>query len=344
MTEPSQPPPRPDAAGARPRLRRAVPGDAAEIVEVVPTRTLDYLAWRFGEAPGPVVQLVLEADGRVVGHMGHVGFATWVDGERVLLGQGGDTVVRKGFQGPFGMKQLVQGFLAGEHPYALRQNFPTERAAVLMERFGGGSVIGRVPHAARGGRGAGTPGPRGVALRVASGTASALLAAPPSRLNVDDLGEPGDEVDALAAASRSFARCIRIRDAAYVRWRWLDPRSGDWRLRAARDRRGRLRGWAAIGEDPWSAGFGIVADVLAADAAALRALLRDAYRQLAGRGLASVVVPLHDPRPWSRRAVLGAGFLPARPGVRVTCKVLDARLGSGPESLASWYLTAGDAE
>lgn len=330
---------------ARPQLRHARPGDEAELVGVLRTRTLDYLAWRFRDAPEPVVQLVLEADGRIVGFMAHVGFRTWVDGERVLLGQGGDTTVVKGHQGPFGMKQLVHGFLDGEHPYALRMNFPTERAAVLMERFGGGSVIGRIPRYARGGRGAGIGNPllRAVVV-MASDLASATLAAPPSRLRAERIDEPGAEIDELADASRHVARCIRVRDASYLRWRWLDARSGGWELRGVRDRRGRLRGWAVIGEDPWAPGFGIVADLLALDAAALRALLRDAHRQLVARGVPRVVVPLHDPRPWALRAIRMAGFLPSGEGTRVTCKVLDERLGSAPEAMSSWYLTSGDYE
>ncbi|MEZ5102725.1 MAG: hypothetical protein R3C15_23625 [Thermoleophilia bacterium] len=342
MSEPGQ---QPTAPRARPQLRHARPGDEAALVRILRTRTLAYLAWRFRDAPEPVVQLVLEADGRIVGFMAHVGFSTWVDGERVLLGQGGDTTVEKGHQGPFGMKQLVHGFLGGEHPYALRMNFPTERAAVLMERFGGGSVIGRIPRFARGGRGAGIGNPvlRALVGR-ASDLASAAVAAPPSRLRAERIDDPGVEVDELADASRHVARCIRVRDARYLRWRWLDPRSGDWELRGVRDRRGRLRGWAVIGEDPWAPGFGMVADLLAPDAAALRALLRDAHRQLAARGLPRVVVPLHDPRPWAARAIRSAGFLPSGEGTRVTCKVLDERLGSAPESWSSWYLTSGDHE
>ncbi len=90
--------------------------------------------------------------------------------------------------------------------------------------------------------------------------------------------------------------------------------------------------------------YGVVADVLARNAAALRALLLDAARGLAAIGCPSVTLDYLDPRPWTRRALYRAGFLPHRGGINIVCGSLSERAGNVPEQRESWYLTRGDTD
>ena len=93
-----------------------------------------------------------------------------------------------------------------------------------------------------------------------------------------DLPELDSDVDRLADEATSFARCARLRDAAYLRWHWQQHPQTPWRIRAVRAEDGSLRGLAVIGvvvengerEE-------IVADLIARDAATVRALMLDAW-------------------------------------------------------------------
>ncbi len=304
--------------------------------------------WRFQSAPGgPALIHVLERDGRLVGHLAHIPTRVFVEGRVLDLGHGGATMVLPEARGREGMPKLVKGFLASEHGFDLRINFPTDRAGVAMERLGGGRRLGRMPHWVR--WHAPHPAlPPPVRLLVASRATrlySLLASLPAPRLRVEPLEELGTEVDELAAASAGFAPCIRVRDAAYLRWRWLEHPRSRWTMRAARGERGELRGFVGLGSRESAISLrGYIADVLARDAEALRALLLDATRVLVGQGCLSVVCDYLDPRPWARWALYRSGFLPYGTGVNVICGSLSDRAGPVPESLASWYLTRSDTE
>jgi hypothetical protein len=49
-----------------------------------------------------------------------------------------------------------------------------------------------------------------------------------------------------------------------------------------------------------------------------------------------------DPRPWARRALLRAGFLPWGRQLNVMVRSLSGEAGPEAERLESWYLTRGD--
>jgi hypothetical protein len=310
------------------------------------TRTLAEWRWRFREAPaGRAYVQLLEVDGAPAGHMAHVPVATWIDGRRLVAGHGGDTMVLPEARGRGGMRQLVESFLAGDHGFDLRLNFPSDVAKPLFQRYGAGTLAGRLPlwvFRARLQR----PLPA-----VARPPASALLAAgrllaqrPAPRLAVGTLTELGAEVDELATASASFARCIRVRDAAYLRWRWLDQPGGHWTIRAARDSDGRLRGISVLGLDQGQRGLtGSIADLLARDAPALRALLVDASRVLVAAGAGAVTAKYLDPRPWARRVLLRSGYL-AGAKEDFIARGLTAAAADVPDRAGAWYLTRGDTE
>lgn len=333
-------------------IRPARPGDTeplrtACVEHLGIERTAESWDWWFARGPdGPVHAFVIEDGDELVGHFGHVPAGLWAGGERRRLGIGGHTFVARGHQGPGGLAALSRAAMADGHGLDVRMNFPGVRARVVYERLGLGTVAGQIPVWVRSFSAAtfGVHGPvRARATSLAARAAAAALAAGPVGARVEALAQPGAEVDALAECSRAFAPCIRVRDAAYLRWRWLDMPGGSWEAIAARDRRGGLRGWAVLGEDPASA-RGLVPDLLAADAAALRALLLHAARVLRRRGCEAVEVTLHDPRPWARPALRRSGFLRGARQVDVMVGRVSDRVGDEVCRLDSWYLTAGDTD
>jgi hypothetical protein len=332
-------------------VRPLEPGDVPAVQELYRTihgreRSLAEWRWRFEQPPaGPAAIHLVEQDGEVVGHIAHLPFPTWVEGTRRLLAHGGDTMVLRSFRGGSGMKRLLDTFLASAGRFDLRMNFPEDRAATAFERYGAGTMIGLLPNWIRRYE-VSRPLPRRLApfVRVGLRVANLIADSPPSRLEVAPL-ELGSEVDELAAASAEFAPCIRIRDAAYLRWRWLEQPGGHWRLLGVRGRQGTLRGLVVFGlEERDNRPSGIVVDLLARDARAMRALLRAACRELRRAGCGLVACDYLDPRPWARRVLYRSGFLPHGVPGKIICRSLGDRAGAAPESLASWYLTNGDTE
>jgi hypothetical protein len=151
-------------------------------------------------------------------------------------------------------------------------------------------------------------------------------------------------VDELAFASANFAPCIRVRDADYLRWHWLERPDRRFRIRAARDESGDLRGLAVLGRDAPSGRNAEIVDLLAYDYTATRALLDDAWAVLVGEGCRSVSCIYADPRPWSRRAMLHSGFRSGPPGPSVAAGPLSDRVGSVVSHMDVWYLTYGDTD
>jgi GNAT superfamily N-acetyltransferase len=234
------------------QVRSYRPGDEVGIQELFAAvhrpRGIPEWRWRFRDAPkGPAVIHVVENEGAIVGHYAHVPFDAFVDGTKVLLGHGGDLMVsdlhrRKGL-----MKLLIEHYLAADMGFDLRLNFPTDQALRLGERYGAGRSLGQMyrwvrprdPGAIR------RLGPVGRALsagRLIERGLDAFARHPRGGLALEEEIELGTEFDALASRSASFAPCIRVRDAAYLRWRWFDQPGPRWRLLSARNRSGELRG------------------------------------------------------------------------------------------------------
>ena len=286
--------------------------------------------WLYRDAPeGPALVQLLERDGRIAGHWAHIPLSAFVEGRRLRLARARALIVLPEFERQGGMRLLAETFLASDHGFSLRMGFPTDRAAVLLERYGCGRHLGRIPRWYR------RRGGLGLYSRVASRSRPAV--------GVEPLEDLGPEVDALAEASASFAPCIRVRDAAYLRWRWLEEPEARHAIHAARAADGELRGLVVFRNVPSArGGAAFIEDLLARDEQATRALLLSANDALAGLGYAGVVLDYLDPRPWVRRAVLRSGFLPWRRRINVNSGSLSAEAGPLPERLASWYLTRGD--
>ena len=328
------------------------PGDEqqlrAGLREVISTdRSDEAWRWWFLENPcGQATIFVLETEGTIVGHQSHVPGEMWVDGRRLHVGIGGDSWVKRGFQGPGGMRRIVEAFLASDHGLDVRINYPGERSAQVFERLGLGMVVGEASIWARVHNRsffARQSPPAVLPLSLTARGVSAVASAGPDRVHIEPLRAIGSEIDDLARDSAEFARCIRIRDADYLRWRWAEQPGGRWTIRAARRRDGTLSGWIVFGREPGSS-RGLIGDLLAADACSARALLLEASRSLRREGCSGVRLLLHDPRPWASRALLRSGFLPTRRRVLVMVGTLGDRAGTAPGSLANWYLTMGDTD
>jgi len=169
---------------------------------------------------------------------------------------------------------------------------------------------------------------------------------PRPALDVVDLETLGSAVDELARDSASFAACIRVRDSAYLRWHWLEDPRTRWRIRAVWGEGAVLRGFAVIGaRGEGDDRQGVIADLLARDPAALRALVSDAWARLVEEGCHSVTCVYRDPRRWARAAMLRSGFrreVTLGPGV--ACGPLSPRAGEVVSRLRSWYLTSADTD
>jgi hypothetical protein len=327
-------------------------GDEDEIREMIGRVFGDrpspsHWRWQYRDAPeGPALIHLLERDGRLAGHWAHIPLSVFVEGRRLRLGRARAVMVLPEFEGQGGMRLLAETFLASKHGFALRMGFPTDRAAVLLERYGCGRLLGRIPRWYR--WRLDNPGSHPASrLLLKSGVMrlySGLASLPRPSLVVEPLEELGAEVDALAEASASFAPCIRVRDAAYLRWRWQAEPGARVAIHAARSADGELRGLVVFRVAPSSVrgGAAFIEDLLARDEQATRALLLSANDALAELGYARVVLDYLDPRTWVRRALLRSGFLPWGHRINVLAGSLSAEAGPMPERLASWYLTRGD--
>ena len=313
-------------------IREYRPGDEDQIREMIgrvfgDVRSPSYWRWQYRDAPeGPALIHVLERGGRLVGHWAHIPVSVFVGGHRLRLGRGRATMVLPEFEGQGGMRLLVETFLAHEHGFSVRIGFPTDKSAVLLQRYGAGRHLGCMPRWYLAGRGY---------SRVASLPRPSLL--------VEPLRDLGAEIDALAEMSASFAPCIRVRDAAHLRWRWQQEPGSRYAIHGARRPGGELRGLVVF-RNVRSAGGGsaFIDDLLAVDAEATRALLLSATDALAELGYSRIVLDYLDPRPWVRRALLRSGFLPRGRKINVLAGSLSAEAGDAPEQLVSWYLTRGD--
>lgn len=331
-------------------LRQHRSGDEASILELFAAtfdkpRTLESWRWQFASAPeGPAIIHLAEADGVIAGHVAHMPFALWVDGQRLRQAQGCDVMVRHEFRRRGVLRELLRSFLASDHGCDVRVNYPNRVAVRLIPRYAGGEVIGRLPKWVRPLGASAELGAAGVAVGVLGalwGRAIAPRSAPQAVAPLDRLD---DKVDRLARESAAFARCVRVRDAAYLHWRWRERPGASWTITGVHAD-GRLTGLAVLGGDRSAAGRrGRIVDLLAADGRSMRSLLVDAVERLAANGCSRVVCELADPRPWARWELLRCGFLPFRGDIPIIARSLSSAAGSAPERLDGWFMTRGDTD
>lgn len=341
--------------GAPLAVRLYEPGDEDALVEIFSAtfhqRSLTEWNWLFGRIDGGPAQVdvrVLTSGDRVVGSVSHVGTDAWVAGRRLRLAMGADMIVIPECRGRGGAEALVTSFLASDHGFDMNFGVVNSGSRHVTKRYMGTRVVGFVPvwtRAGRAGAASHTGRTRRLGDRLRRAYAS-LAARPRPRLPVVDLVAPDAAVDALAGDSARFATAIRVRDARYLQWHWLnDPRT-QWRIRAVWGEPGVLRGYAVSAtRDEDGVRHGVIADVLARDGRALRALVLDAWERLAADGAETVVCRYRDPRPWARIAMLRAGFTRTlRPGPRIACGPLSDRAGELVSRRRSWYLTTADTD
>ena len=313
-------------------------------------RPVDLLRWRYETGPWRTDRIVLwDEYGEAVGFLGAVFGECWIDGRDATVSVHGDLLV-DGHRGQGGGSMLLETALARD-PCEARYAFPAGSAASLIGRFGT-PLKGKLqqwvrwlsPSAIATSRGRLPRSGRSLVAVVLQ--AVSLLAGTHRRWEVTRITDPGEEVDDLAARSAAFARCILRRDAAYLRWRWLDQPGGRWTMLGVRDGDGRLRGITVEGmkegEMHGPSPVGRIGDLLADGPTATRVLLDAATRTLESNGCGIVLLDLNDPRPWSRSACVRAGFLPRGRGPNVHLAGLPG--SDAARDLDSWYLTLGDTD
>jgi hypothetical protein len=323
-------------------------------------REREHWRWQVSGPPsGSSRSMVLERERddagarEIVGHAGIHGFASFVDTKTSEVALMSDLAVSAS-NGYAGFARLVRGSvesLGAEGVPVI--GFPVEMMLRISRREPGFRPHARLPQWIRWLRPAGLrasrPTPGGRLLAPVVPAALAARARFGGRgVRVKPLGELGAEVDALAGESAGYARCIRVRDADYLRWRWLEQPGSSWSVLAARGGDGSLRGIAVVGQDPGSehggAPVGRIVDLLAGDRGATTALLRAAAGALRAAGCAIATFDYLDPRPWSGSACRRAGFLERGVGP----SMITGRTGVSEDhpagSRESWYLTRGDSD
>lgn len=309
-------------------------------------RSLAQWRWRwFGAAGGHGEALILQSDGRPVGHWAGSATNMWLEGHRKRVMLGGEVMVRPAYRRRGGMGMLIGAARAIAEEHAdVWIGFATDEAARVTAANGGGHFIGRLPtwnvwpkrvprlYA---------PAGKLVARLLAVWRAIVFRALPCAA--VGPLGVAASaEIDDLAASAAAYAVCMRIRDGAFVRWRWLERAEGQVTVFGARAKSGRLSGYAVIGVES-DGRIGRILDLLASDRASLRGLLRRSLSDLSADGCEVITLDYLDPRPWPRSVLRLAGFM-CRPGKAITAICTSTNIGPAPGLLESWYFTRGDTD
>lgn len=341
-------------------LRRYRPGDEVKICALFEhtfsaKRSLDWWRWQWQRLPSGESEIfVAEKDGEIVGHVGAFTVDAFFDGNRVRVAIGGDVMVAPTLQ------SSTVGFSMGE---AMRDQFDEHGwvsigmgrkypAAAL--RLFGVIQVGPVPRFVRPltakGIEVGLGRRLSLPLRLLGGAGARTLAAITRsirpRLDIVKLDDPV-ELDRLAEESATFARWIRVRDSAYVRWRWLEQPERSWQLLVARLPSNRLLGYVVFGVDEQldeETPVGRIVDVLAGDSRTTRALLTESCELLRRKGCGLVLFDCADPRPWARRACLLSGFIPYGEGPYFAWRPLPGSGIDGSKGFDDWYLTSGDCD
>ena len=331
-------------------VRSYRPGDEHALVAMFSSifrkRTLDEWTWLFRNGPhGPADIHILESEGATIGSVSHIPVDVWVRGKKLKLAIGCDVMVLREYRGQGGAEMLFRHYFASEHGVDMNFGTVNDGSSHVTRRQMGTTTMGGAPIWIR--RRSGGRSAKAIIRRLESAAErlyGAAVSWPRPALEVAELEELGAEVDELADASAAFAPCIRVRDSEYLRWIWLENPMAHWRARAVRGPDGALRGLSVIGvKDEDGRRVGYIMELLARDAAALRALVLDAWARLGADGCERVVCLYQDPRPWARRAMLRCGFRSVR-GPRIACGPLSPRADDLVGRLESWYLTGGDAD
>lgn len=347
-------------------VRQYRPEEAAELHEMLNTafrpRSPEAWRWRFVDAPaGPATIHVLEQEGRLMGQVAVTPMSGFFDGHRHRFALAGGALVVPEVRGKAGgLRRLLGAGMnqAAAQGHDLVLAFPKDRFLVLLQRVTGGAVLGRIcnwvhwddVHALQAGAG------RRLAwyLRpVAAGALKLILALsrrPDRSIRLVELLDWDEgvraELNRLADRSAGFARCICVRDAAYLRWRWLEQPDSNWRFFAAYGPDGELSGFCVFDEVQSDDGSrtGRIVDVLAGDLRSLRALIRVAVRALTAAGCHIVTCTYQDPRRWSRLAMRLEGFFARKGGPPVLQIPLCSPVKTVAQGLEAWYLTLGDTD
>jgi hypothetical protein len=333
-------------------LRDVEPGDLAAIgtlyrhlFSVDPDRRAHWLA----DAPVPALvrRVAVAGDtGRIVAHLAEVGMGTWVAGRKRVVSTGMHWIVDPEFRGA-GIGQMLFSEARAYRAIDAMLGFPSHLGAQKMAGSGHHTLLPpleqwfswRHPEALADPRFERLP--PGVRRAALAGVAAAARAGRGIGLQIDEQLPPDADLDELAARSAAFAPCIRIRDAGFVRWRWLAL--GAARLAAARDRRGALRGWVVYRGTTTGQG-GSIMDVLADSPAVMRALLSFAGDRVSDLGGHLVDLRFRDPRRWARAAAIGAGFLHRGDDWAVVVRSLVPNVREAVSQPDAWYLTAADTD
>jgi hypothetical protein len=296
---------------------------------------------------GFVLRRVAVLDGELVGHVAEISVPTWIDRRRRTSGTRVHWVVSPRAQG-MGVGTALTASRATVESFDLVLTMPNRRAAGSVSDDPRFTMVGALESWCRWRHpGAMTETRLGRLPRpVVAGALAvvAVLARAGARVGgtITDAPPTPAELDALAAASSSAARCLRIRDAAFIRWRM--EANPDLRLTSVRDRRGRLRGWALHARARVDPAFGGVFDALTSGPGPLRAVLVHVADRLMAEGCDVVLFPHADPRRWARPTALAAGFVPRGPGRAVYVRATAPDLRGVCDQPGSWYLTLADGD
>lgn len=324
---------------------------------------LDHLRWKLRLDHEGSHHRVAEVDGNMVGFIAAWSRPALINGQPLIIDDGGDICVHPDYQGRGVMGALIASgapgrrnaacYLQGStHPAVLRNRSnmtdPSGMFGNRIERF----IRPLTFRAAlatfrlRDGR-----SPRKLAARAArfSGWLAARGARRPAAAGLTV--REGDAFDERTdgfweEASRAFD-FVMVRDRAYLSWRYADPRAGVFTILIAEDGE-RLAGWTVLSLER-NGRRGALADllVLPGRADAARALLREAVNRLRARGVESVECWLAERHP-CRAALEDTGFVMRRrkevSAYRATGGVPEASLAFLQEKSARVHLTLGDID
>jgi hypothetical protein len=310
--------------------------------------------WMYFCPDRPAETLVTEIGGQPTGFVGRLFFDVWIDGRRGKVSRGGDFMVEPSFRrvdrewtnaaASRGWERVDASYgFPAEHSFrvAARQGMPMAHLGTLPQwvRWVSGRAVHeddrRIPSVV---------GSLAVkALRARSALAVRRAARVVEKIDRDDFDEWRPHFDELAERSRTFARFVLVRDAAYVRWRWIDHPSFDFSVLVARpdDGSDAIDGYvvfAVFGRR------GRIVDLLASDEPAALALVSRASEELEGAGVERIVFELNDERPWVSRAMRRLGFLPRGSGPNMTAEARSDWVPGAVRERRSWYVTLADTD
>jgi Acetyltransferase (GNAT) domain len=200
---------------------------------------------------------------------------------------------------------------------------------------------GRLPRALR-------PPARAIAAAASAGWRMAWRSSETSPVAVEPVG-PGNlggaGLDELWAAIGPRFPNVLVRDAAWLRWRFLEDPGARYTLLVAREA-GIPRGYLAYRiSDEGGARRGIIGDLFTApeDRDAAAALLRVALSELFDAGAGTVVALAAEGSALDRRLMEGRRFRPRPEAFMVDYVPLDAEARDGMVgSGAAWHMTGAD--